>query len=141
MAKTTRKRASKMDRKLTKPTHRVNTHPANGSASTSTQVAPPGRRGRPRQQDLPGTEDRAIQAIEEKAADYADVRDRRMALNTAEADLKGDLLTLMKQYNKTVYKRDGVEIEVVPKSTEETVKVKLKKADDDPVADGDEATD
>jgi len=97
-------------------------------------------RGRPRQQDLPGTEDRVIKALEDAASDYADIRDRRIALNAEEAPLKAKLLTLMKQHKKTLYRRDGIEIEVVPKSTEETVKVRLRKAGDEDDGDGAEAT-
>lgn len=113
----TRKRASKMDRKLSKPD------------------TPP-KRGRPRQQDLPGTEDRTIQQLEEVATSYADVRDRRMALNQEEHELKGTALTLMRKYGKTIYKRDGIEIRIVER--DDDVKVKILKDDDDADHDGDD---
>jgi hypothetical protein len=103
------KRASKMDRKLTTP----NTP----------------KRGRPRAQDLPGLEDRAIKPLEDIAAAYADARDRRMALNAEEAELKKHALTLMHKYDKTIYRHDGIEIRIV--EGEEDVKVKVKKAGDD----------
>jgi hypothetical protein len=118
MAKTTRKRSTP---------HRVNTHKTDGSRSSSREVAPP-KRGRPRQQDLPGTEDRAIKPLEEAAQDYATIRDQRMALNAEEVGLKAKLLRLMKKHGKQAYHRDGVSIEIV--TEEETVKVRVKKLED-----------
>jgi hypothetical protein len=87
------------------------------------------KRPRPRQQDLPGTEDRTIQALEEAAGAYADIRDQRIALNADEAKLKGTLLQLMKRHGKQVYHRDGITIQIVQE--EETVKVRIKKASDE----------
>lgn len=78
--------------------------------------------------DLPGMEDRAIKPLEDIAASYADVRDRRIALNTEEADLKKTALALMHKYGKTVYKHDGIEIHLV--AGEENVKVKIHKDPD-----------
>ena len=117
------------------PAHRVNTHRTNGAASTSRQVAPPGRPRRPRQADLPGTEDRAIKPLEDIAAAYADVRDRRIELNKEEAELKAHALKLMHKFDKTIYRRHGVEIRLI--EGEEDVKVKVKKpgeAEDDQAA-------
>jgi hypothetical protein len=122
MAKqTTKKRASKMDRKLTQP-----------------DAPAPKRRGRPRQADLPGTEDRAIKALEDAAGAYADIRDQRIALNVDEAKLKSQVLTLMHKHGKTIYQRDGITITIIPE--QETVKVKVRKpGDDDEVDDEPEA--
>jgi len=92
-------------------------------------------RARPRQQDLPGTEDRAIKPLEDVAASYAEVRDERIALNKREHELKELALKLMKKYDKTIYRHDGIEIRVVP--GEDDVKVRIKKPGED---DGD-ATD
>jgi hypothetical protein len=113
----TKKRASKMDRKLTTPDKP--------------------KRGRPRQQDL--IEDRAIKPLEDIAASYADVRDERIELNKREAELKAHALKLMHKYEKTIYRHDGIEIRVLP--GEEDVKVRIKKPGDDEDADngGDEA--
>jgi hypothetical protein len=90
--------------------------------------------GRPRDRDLPGMEDHGIPALEEVAAAYADVRDRRMALTEEEADLKQTALALMRQYDKTVYRHEGIEIRIV--AGEDDVKVKIRKApheeNDDP---------
>lgn len=89
----------------------------------------PKKRGRPRQQALPGTEDSAITEIERAAEDYAVIRDQRMELNSQEATLKKNLLTLMKKHGKTHYKRGPIDILLVVE--EETVKVRIKKTKDE----------
>jgi hypothetical protein len=124
MAKKTTKRGA------TRVNGRVNTFKANGAAPESREVAPPRRgRGRPRQPDLPGTEDRRLQPLDDIAAAYVDVRDRRIDLNREEAELKASALELMHRFDKTIYKHDGIEIRLV--AGEEDVKVKVRKAADD----------
>jgi hypothetical protein len=76
-------------------------------------------------QDLPGMEDRSIKGLEDVASEYADIRDRRMALLQEEIELKGKAMKLMKKHGKSEYRRDGIEITIVP--GEETIKVKIKK--------------
>jgi hypothetical protein len=131
------KRATRATKRAKRVNGRVNTFKANGGLAESREVAPP-RRGRPRQADLPGTEDRLLQPLEDIAAAYADVRDRRIDLNREEADLKASALELMHRFQKTIYKRDGIEIRLV--AGEEDVKVKVRKATDDG-ADGDDEDD
>jgi hypothetical protein len=109
---------------------RVNTFKANGAAPESREVAPP-RRGRPRQPDLPGTEDRRLQPLDDLAAAYAEVRDRRMALTDEEGALKARAIALMHQFDKTIYKHDGIEIRLVAGAENVKVKVKGHKATDD----------
>jgi pyruvate formate-lyase activating enzyme-like uncharacterized protein len=82
----------------------------------------------PRSKKLPGLEG-AIAPLEEIAANYAEVRDRRMEVGREESQLKQQALALMKKFDKTVYKRDGIEIRLVP--GEESIVVKVKKAKDD----------
>jgi len=82
----------------------------------------------PRQPELPGTEDRAIAALEDAAQTYAEIRDQRMALNQRESELKSKLITLMHEHKKTVYQRHGTTIELIEEA--ETVKVKIKKPGD-----------
>ena len=82
------------------------------------------RRQSPRDQDLPGMEDRAIKALEDLAFTYADLRDQRMALNQEEAALKAKLLAEMKQHGKERYRRGKIRIRVLAK---ETVKVRVPK--------------
>jgi hypothetical protein len=87
--------------------------------------------------ELPGMEDRAIADLEQMALDYADIRDRRQALNREEVDLKQKTMALMHKHHKTEYRRDGIEIRIVP--GEEDVKVKVKpeteKDEDDEASD------
>lgn len=84
---------------------------------------------RPRQADLPGTEDRAIKPLEDGAEAYADIRDQRMQLSKDESSLKQSLIRLMKRHGKTHYKRNGVSIDLITES--ETVRVRFKKPGDE----------
>ena len=77
----------------------------------------------PRQPRLPTLEDPEITVLHEAAMDYAEIRDRRLALTPQEAELKAKLLILMKANNKLHYHHDGVEISVVHEN--EKVKVKI----------------
>ena len=86
-------------------------------------------RGRPRQPDLPGTDDRRLQPLDDVAAAYAEVRDRRIDLKSEEDELKARALALMHQFKKTIYKHDGIEIRLV--AGEEDVKVKVRKTTED----------
>jgi hypothetical protein len=124
------KRATRATKRAKRVNGRVNTFKANGGLAESREVAPARRgRGRPRQPDLPGTEDRRLQPLDDVAAAYADVRDRRIDLNREEAELKARALELMHRFDKTIYKRDGIEIRLV--AGEEDVKVKVRKATED----------
>jgi hypothetical protein len=126
MAKKTTKRGA------TRVNGRVNTFKANGAAPESREVAPPRRgRTRPRQPDLPGTEDRRLQPLDDLAAAYAEVRDRRMELTDEEGALKARAIALMHQFKKTIYKHDGIEIRLVAGAEDVKVKVKGRKATDD----------
>jgi hypothetical protein len=115
---TKKKRASKMDRKLSKPDKP--------------------KRGRPRQQDLPGTEDRAIKPLEDIAESYADCRDRRMELTKEETELKAHAITLMHKFGKTIYRHNGIEIRLKPGEEDVTVRIKKKRGEDDDEEGGDE---
>jgi hypothetical protein len=77
----------------------------------------------PRQKPLPGMEDRALQELEAKAEEYAEVRDERMSLTEQESELNAELLLLMKKYKKSEYHHGDVHCWV--KYTEEKVKVKI----------------
>src|ERR1700687_2219790 len=88
-----------------------------------TPDTPKPKRGRPRQTELPGMEDKHLEDLEDLARDYAGVRDERMALNRTESDLKGKLLDLMKKHGKKMYRVEEMEIRVVV--TEEKVKVRI----------------
>jgi hypothetical protein len=94
-------------------------------------------RGRPRAAALPGMEDHAIKPLEDVATEYAEIRDARMELTDREHGAKVLALKLMKKYDKTIYRHNGVEITVVP--GEDDVKVRVKKAGDDEAGAGDAA--
>lgn len=76
-----------------------------------------------KQARLPGTDDPALKDLESKAEQYVEIRDERMELTKKESALQDDLLALMKKYKKTEYRRDGIEIRIVP--IDEKVKVKI----------------
>lgn len=90
-------------------------------------------------QDLPGMSNRKIKPLEELAAQYADLRDRRQAIGRDEAELKQKTIAAMKKLGKTAYQRDGISIELLP--GEETIKVRVKPPADDADADADESED
>src|SRR5215813_13445957 len=94
------------------------------AASLSTR-----KRGRPRNQELPGLENRLLKPLENVATEYAEIRDERIALTEREVALKREALNLMRKYNKTVYRSNGVEIVVVP--GEDSVRLKLAKGSHD----------
>ena len=82
----------------------------------------------PRQQPLPGMEDRAITELDKAALDYADIRDQRVALTGQETEAKQVLLGLMHAKKKTHYQHGNILIDIVPEG--EKLKVKIKKAED-----------
>jgi hypothetical protein len=91
------------------------------------KLSTPDQPKRPRDRALPGLEDDAIRELESLAGDYADIRDRRQALTTEEVACKQRVMALMHEHQKTVYKRNGIEIRLEP--GEETVKVKIRATD------------
>ncbi len=87
-----------------------------------------GKRGR--QDRLPGVEeDPLIEALQEAALDYAQIRDERQALTAREVEAKGRLKDLMHAHKKEIYKHGGVIVTLVKE--EENVKVKIKATDED----------
>lgn len=69
----------------------------------------------PKQNDLPGMTDRKLSDLSDKAHEYAEIRDKRMALSTKEHELKQDLHGLMKRHKMKNYVFDDVEIQIVAK--------------------------
>jgi len=91
-------------------------------------MAPATKKGatrRPRQQALIG--DSRIEQLDQLARDYAEVRDRRMALTRQESEMKEELKTAMHKHRKETYICDGITIKLV--RGEEEVKVKIKAVD------------
>ncbi len=77
----------------------------------------------PRQQALPGMEDRVIQAIDDAALSYAEIRDERIGLSQQEGEAKKTLMGLMHAHKKTKYTHANISIEIVPEG--EKIKVKI----------------
>lgn len=75
-------------------------------------------------------ENAKIASIENKAMDYAEIRDQRQALTLQEVELKTALIELMHKLGKTEYKRNGISVKLVPEG--ENVKVRVKSEDDLP---------
>ncbi len=82
---------------------------------------------RGRQARLPGTEDPAIEELEGLAEEYAEFRDKRMAMGEEEVKLKKELLEEMHKHNKVKYFHAGISIEVV--NSMDKVRVRIKKDD------------
>jgi len=70
-------------------------------------------------------EHRQIKALEECVLAFARVRDQRMRLTAEESALKASARYLLHKHGKTAYRRDGIEIALVP--GEETVRVHVAK--------------
>lgn len=85
----------------------------------------------PRQPRLPEMEDAKIEALEDKALQYAEVRDERIGLSQREGELKGQLLDLMKAQKREHYHRGSIHIDIVHEKENIKVKVRNLAADDD----------
>ena len=90
----------------------------------------------PRQQPLPTMEDSKIEALEDKALQYAEVRDERMSLSREEVELKSQLLQLMKAQKREHYKHGTIEISIVHEK--ENIKVKVKAGSEEGDSEGEE---
>src|SRR6185436_18740011 len=84
--------------------------------------------GRPKAIVLPGMEDAVIQPLEDIAEAYADIRDQRMLLSQEEADLKATAIKVMRKHGKTIYRRNGITIQII--DGEVAVKVRVAKPKD-----------
>ena len=82
-----------------------------------------------RQQSLPEMGDARIEVLEDKALEYAEVRDARISLSQKEGELKGQLLDLMKGQKREHYHRGAIKIDIVHEK--ENIKVKVKAGDDE----------
>jgi hypothetical protein len=98
--------------------------------------AKPVKKG-PRQQSLEGMGDARIEVLEDKALQYAEVRDERISLSQKEGELKGQLLDLMKAQKREHYQRGNIKIDIVHEK--ENIKVKVKAGGDDEDDDDEEA--
>jgi len=84
-----------------------------------------------RQKTLPGMADRKIQAIENRALSYVEVRDARMELSQQEVKEKKFLMELLHKHGIKKYKRGNIDIELVVEKEKIKVKVKNTSEGDD----------
>jgi len=94
-------------------------------------MAKESKKQKPRQQRIPGTENK-LQDLHDKALEYVEARDDRMSLLEQEVDLKNELLTLMKKHKLEKYEYEDLRIEVVHE--DETIRVKLRKVKEEAAA-------
>jgi hypothetical protein len=106
---------------------------ASKAKKKAVKKSPPKKHSIPRQEVLAGIGDAKIQAIENAALDYAEIRDERQALTVKEVDLKKKLLDLMHKKELTEYKRNGISVKVILE--QENVKVRVRESEDDLPAD------
>jgi hypothetical protein len=95
------------------------------AASKKKVALKPAKAPKPKQQKLFDTE---VPALEKLAEDYVEARDQRMEYLKTEVLIKDELHTEMKRLGKKDYVRGNIEIHVVQE--DETVKVKIKHADE-----------
>lgn len=78
------------------------------------------------QLQIPGTSGR-IKALEDLATALLELADKRAHLKVAEDELKIKIVAAMRKAHKTVYLRDGLEIQIVERGA--LVKVKGRKVE------------
>jgi hypothetical protein len=83
----------------------------------------------PRQEQLPGIENRAIKELEDLARDYKEVQKDRMALTVREVELQQSLITAMHKLKRTEYRYGNLEVTLTVEK--EKVRVKIKPSKDD----------
>jgi hypothetical protein len=108
---------------MTKPKKKAKLKPRAKATRPKPEAAAKPRR--PRQPRLPGTEDAAIQDLENAALDYQEAKDELISARNYVDQCEGALLSLMKKYGRTHYLRDGIEVTHLEKR--ERVKVTIKK--------------
>jgi hypothetical protein len=104
----------------------MSTTPTDTTNSTVVPIAR--KRGKAKQEELPGVDLEKNEAVEAAAEEYAAARDERMRIGLDEVRLKGELLDLMHKHGLDGYKRNDISIVL---ETSEKVKVKIKKSDDE----------
>lgn len=89
-----------------------------------------GKRTRPKQELIPGTENRLDKKLSGLAQEYAETRDERMAILTVEVERKAALMAAMVEKGVTFYRdpETGLEAELV--EGERKVKVRHPKDED-----------
>jgi len=68
---------------------------------------------RPKQEDLPGMENRGIKELDALCREYVDVRDERQDLTRREVELQADLLNALKKHKLKTYDHAGIHADLV----------------------------
>ena len=68
--------------------------------------------GRPKQEQIPGTEQPRVKDVEQAAERYIDVRDKRMALTEKEVTAHASLLEAMHRHGLESYRYDDMIVTV-----------------------------
>jgi hypothetical protein len=83
---------------------------------------------RPTQKRIPGTFDKVTEAIEAKAAAYAETLYERMQLQEAEKTQRAELVELMTEHDVETFTVDGYQLTLT--TSPETKKLKIKKLEE-----------
>ena len=108
------------------------TSPKTKPKPAAKKVAPPVKK-LPRQTTLAGMEDKVIEAIDDAALSYVEVRDQRIALQSGDDGEKAQkqrLMDLMHAHKKKSYKHGNISIEIVPEAEKIKVKVGAQTSDE-----------
>lgn len=76
-----------------------------------------------KQLQIPGTERKSVKEIDDAAAEYVDVRDRRVSLSADEKVAKQALIEVMKKHGVSVYRDDEADMVVTVIAGKDGVKV------------------
>ena len=91
-----------------------------------------------RQQEIPGTERKAIGEIDSAAEAYIEIRDERMALTKQEVEKKGALMAAMQKHKLDTYCDENAVPALLVTLVPGEDKVKVRRAEDeDPESEGD----
>lgn len=92
------------------------------------------KRGRPKQQHLPGMEPPRIKAIDNAADAYVEARNERQLLTQKEVTKRDTLMSLMQEHGLETYRYDGKRVELVKSD----LKVKVRNVTEEPEEGDDE---
>jgi hypothetical protein len=84
-----------------------------------------------RQQEIPGTERKAIAEIDSAAEAYIEVRDERMVLTKQEVEKKGELMDAMRKHKLDTYCDENAVPALLVTLVPGEDKVKVRRAEDE----------
>lgn len=86
-----------------------------------------------RNQRLPGTEDAALQEIEDAAASLLEARERYSATGKEVNEIEQAVVAVMEKHDRSYYKHGGLEVEIKKGKVKAKVKHAAAKEDDEEV--------